>query len=108
MNARHDDLALLTQRARQGDPLAAARVRRRLEPVLVHMVRRAFRDRGSARPVDAHIVAEIRRVVSWPPAPGFEAPGHVVRDVARRLCDSVVRPPAESRAQWSLDTVLSA
>jgi hypothetical protein len=107
MNDKHEDLAHLTQRARQGDPLAVVKLHNRLEPVLAHMVRRTIRERGGSRPVDAHIVAEIRRVVPWPPPPGFEAPRQIVRDVARRLCDTVVRPAADNRLQWALETVVS-
>ena len=98
------NLQELADLARQGDPSAIIKLRRALEPSMVHVVRRFMRvgprPSSAARRIHATANALGHEPESLPPADHQV----LVDQVAKRICDSVcdglrVRPARDHRMQ---------
>jgi len=99
----------LAARVRQGEWEAADRLHQLIAPQMVHLVRRALRHGAGSSPLDQRILAEARQTLADNPdqrPPEGEA---LVRQVAQRLCDNLLRraPRAGAPTRCLANTVLA-
>jgi hypothetical protein len=101
-------LNALAARAAQGDPAAAARLRRELAGQLVYIVRRALRGGTGSPLLDAWILAEVRRA---PAGRGSRREDRevlirrVARELSRRVLGRLRRRRGAAGAQADRSTV---
>ena len=83
----------LADRARRGDSEAAADLRERLAPRMIHLVRQALRSGQAVFSIDRRILTEARRSLTDNPqqSPPDE---RLVQEIALRLCDDLGRVSA--------------
>jgi hypothetical protein len=102
-----DELNRLAARISLGDAGAVLELRRELEGKMVHIVRRAMRANPAASGLTRQILDKAEQLAGprhrWP----SENREGLIRQVASRLCDNVVRGlrPAARIDQALLDTV---
>ena len=82
------ELCALAARVTGGDGRAGSALRRRLEPQLVPIVRRAIRRDAVGTPLARRICALAREVAGGRGLPA--ADDRLVAEVARRLCESIL------------------
>ncbi|MBI1916876.1 MAG: hypothetical protein HYS12_19385 [Planctomycetes bacterium] len=97
----------LAARVRQGEREAANRLHQLLAPQMVRLVRRALRQGAGSSPLDERILAEAQRALEDNPdqrPPEGEA---LIRQVAQRLCDNLLRRATQPGAptRCLVDTV---
>ncbi len=105
----------LAARVRQGEQEAADRLHELIAPQMVHLVRRALRHGAGTSPLDQRILAEARQTLADNPDGAPALAGHppegeaLVRQVAQRLCDNLLRraPQAGAPTRCLVDTVLA-
>lgn len=90
MNSDLRQLENLVSRARRGDRAAAAALRQRLAPRMVHLVREALSSGQDDFSLDRRILAESRSVLADNPHRSPRDEG-LVEEIAQRLCDNVGR-----------------
>lgn len=109
MNGDRHQLESLADRARRGEGEAATHLLHLLAPQMIHIVRRTLRVHSVATPLDRRILAEAERIrANHPDEPCQGEP--LVRRVAQRLCNDLVRQGAQAGALThclATDTVLA-
>ena len=99
----------LAARVRQGEREAAVRLHQLLAPQMVRLVRRALRHGAASSPLDQRILAEARRALADNPDQRPPEGEVLVRQVAQRLCDNLLRraPQAGAPTRCLVDTILT-
>jgi hypothetical protein len=112
MNSDMRQLENLASRARRGEAEAATRLRQLLAPQMVYIVRRALRVGRGVSPLDRRILVEAEQARVDSVDSGQACQGeYLVRRVAQRICDNLVREGVERSSALTRcltpDTVLA-
>jgi hypothetical protein len=100
MDDHRNDLHDLAARARQGDPQAARRLRELVAPQMVRIVRRALRAGAAATALERRILDVAESARRDPPDPRPNPGESLVRRVAGRLCDGLLRDRPAAAGTW--------
>ena len=90
MCSQTGEFRALAARVEQGDDAAVERLRQRLGPEMVHIVRRALRSGAAPTPLTRHIRAQAERLAPEDPRATPADRDGLVGSVAQSLCESIL------------------
>ena len=87
---RNNPFQTLADQVMRGDPTAKARLREKLEPQMVHIVRQALQGRSEQTPIERQIFTAARCLGLENPRASRQDQDDFIRAVARCVCSQVI------------------